>query len=122
MPITRTNFDLGEQEIPLDAFKEIKERHELEPIPQGVSMIRGYNSDYGKHVLIVRVGDKKLYIKIPLNGEDIFVEYADFGFRRGQYKKVKLPKPTLVYRICKLVHAKWILFWKKMYYKVAFGD
>ena len=121
MPITRTSFDLGDQEIPLDAFQEIKERQECDPIPQGISIIRGWGSGFPKHVLIVRVGDRKLYIKIPLDGENISVEYADFGFWRGQYKRVKLPKPSLVYLIRELIHVKWVFFWKKMYYKVAFG-
>ena len=122
MPKTCTNFDLGEQEVPLDAFNEIKERQEMEPIPQGISIIRGCGSILPSHVLIVRVGDRKLYIKIPLDGEDIFVEYANFGFQQGQYQKVKLPRPTLLWRFQNLVHTKWLSFWKSMYYKTAFGD
>jgi hypothetical protein len=126
MPITRTNFDLGDQEIPLDDFKEIKERSELEPIPQGVSIIRGHWSSQStrklKHVLIIRVGDRKLYVRIPLtDNEDMSVEYANFGFRNGVYQKVKLPQPTLLFRVRTSLHSRFVSAVSKLYYAVKYG-
>jgi hypothetical protein len=119
MPITRTGFDSGPREIPLDEFKEIKERNSGDFIPQGVSIIRGYGNI--EHKLIIRVGDQKLYVKISPDGEVLSVEYANYGYKDSSYKKVKLPKPTLPYRIRTGFRPFLVSIFRKMYYQLAYG-